>query len=358
MLEDFGFHIEPQRKKTGELVMTKLFVPPPNAAHLGPLDHHITYGPGAVMPVASQIFIVPVKPEWARLLLPDVETFQYSLFAPKPVANAMRKAYLANANLRTMRPGATLLFYLSQRDRTVRAVGVLENALVSRDPATVASFVGKRTVYSMSDITGMCEGRDVPCPALSPRPHPDRPPHHLRRAQRAWTGWCPPVHQHPARRGGGNVVEATSGRIALLSIHPEFAEAIMDGEKRVEFRKQSLRPDVQQALVYSTSPVKRIVGVFHIERIDRATPTQLWERYAEVGCISHKAFWTYYAAHAMGAAIIIADAQRLAAPLALNSLGGDVRAPQSYRYIEASRIPSAAQPATAFAVSRRPAAHP
>lgn len=161
MLEDFGFHIEPQRKKTGELVMTKLFVPPPNAAHLGPLDHHITYGPGAVMPVASQIFIVPVKPEWARLLLPDVETFQYSLFAPKPVANAMRKAYLANANLRTMRPGATLLFYLSQRDRTVRAVGVLENALVSRDPATVASFVGKRTVYSMSDITGMCEGRDV-----------------------------------------------------------------------------------------------------------------------------------------------------------------------------------------------------
>lgn len=161
MLEAFGFQTELERTATGELLMTKRFVPPPDAPAVGPLTHHITYGPGAIIPTVDQIFVVPVQPQWARWLLPDAEAFQHSLFAPKPFANALRKAYLSNASARTMRPGATLLFYLSQRDKTVRAVGVLEDLLVSRRPAELALFVGKRTVYSLSDIADMCERRDV-----------------------------------------------------------------------------------------------------------------------------------------------------------------------------------------------------
>lgn len=138
------------------------------------------------------------------------------------------------------------------------------------------------------------------------------------------------------------MAESASGRIALISIHPQFAEAIVGRNKRVEFRKTALRSDVNHALIYSTSPVQRIVGVFRIERIDQAPPAELWERYGEVGCITEDAFSAYYAAHTIGAAIVIAEAWRLPSPLALNVLGGDLRAPQSYRYLEAHRVPRAA----------------
>lgn len=61
------------------------------------------------------------------------------------------------------------------------------------------------------------------------------------------------IHHHPSRTGGRHVAESASGRIALISIHPQFAEAIVGGNKRVEFRKTALRSDVNHALIYSTS---------------------------------------------------------------------------------------------------------
>ena len=132
------------------------------------------------------------------------------------------------------------------------------------------------------------------------------------------------------------MAEGPSERIALLSIHPRYADAIFDGDKQVEFRKAALRDDVRQALVYSTSPVQRIVGVFRIERVDRATPAQLWERYHHVGCIAPEDYASYYASWSRGAAIVIGEAWRLPAPLPLTVLGSGMRPPQSYQYLHAA----------------------
>jgi hypothetical protein len=74
---------------------------------------------------------------------------------PRPYANAIKKAYLSNAQTRAIRPGSTLLFYRSGDVRAVMVVGVVEETLVSQDPAEVAAFVGPRTVYTFEEIDEM-----------------------------------------------------------------------------------------------------------------------------------------------------------------------------------------------------------
>ena len=44
-------------------------------------------------------------------------------------------------------------------------------------------------------------------------------------------------------------------RIALMSIRPQFAAAILDGSKRVEFRKRPLAADIGTVVIYATKPV-------------------------------------------------------------------------------------------------------
>ncbi len=42
---------------------------------------------------------------------------------------------------------------------------------------------------------------------------------------------------------------------ALLSIRPQYADAIFRGEKRFEFRRAMFRKEVDVVVVYTTSPV-------------------------------------------------------------------------------------------------------
>ena len=45
----------------------------------------------------------------------------------------------------------------------------------------------------------------------------------------------------------------------LLSIKPEFAEKILNGAKRYEFRKQAFAQPVEAVVLYATKPVGKIV---------------------------------------------------------------------------------------------------
>jgi hypothetical protein len=68
----------------------------------------------------------------------------------------MRKAYLCNSVIRTLRPGSNLLFYRSRDIRAVTSLGVVESTLVTRHAVDVARFVGNRTVYSFDQIGRLC----------------------------------------------------------------------------------------------------------------------------------------------------------------------------------------------------------
>ena len=122
-------------------------------------------------------------------------------------------------------------------------------------------------------------------------------------------------------------------RVALLPIRPRFARSIMSGEKKVEFRKVRFRSNVSRVVVYASSPIKRVLGYFHVANIHKAPPAELWARYAQVGGLDRDEFLAYYASSGEGVAIGIGEVRSLPDPLPLDTLGSLLRVPQSFAYL-------------------------
>ena len=122
-------------------------------------------------------------------------------------------------------------------------------------------------------------------------------------------------------------------RVALMAIHPIFADAIMDGTKKVEFRKRSLAEDVTKVVVYATSPVQRVVGEFGIERTVVDAPGQLWETFGRVGSIERADFDEYFSDRDAGVALVIGWVRKYASPKPLAELDPRPAIPQSFSYV-------------------------
>lgn len=130
-------------------------------------------------------------------------------------------------------------------------------------------------------------------------------------------------------------MDANSDRgIALISIHPEYADAILEGTKRVEFRRIRFARDVHTVLIYATRPIGKIVASFEVSDIDIGTPTVLWQKHRRTGGISHEKFTNYFAGATEGCAILVGRVTRFSRPLPLESLGQSITPPQSFRYLD------------------------
>lgn len=120
--------------------------------------------------------------------------------------------------------------------------------------------------------------------------------------------------------------------VALLSIKPIYANAILDGKKKVEFRKRAFKRQVSHVVIYATTPVQRVVGWFKTKRLEQMSPSALWKRFATVGGISKDDFNTYYNGSESGVAIHVDHPRRLANPISIKRIKISV-APQSYAYL-------------------------
>lgn len=128
------------------------------------------------------------------------------------------------------------------------------------------------------------------------------------------------------------------GRHVVMSVHPQFAEAIMDGRKTIEFRKRRLADDVTVVWVYATAPISKVVGYFEVGAIHTAHPRDLWQRFSDVGCIDRAAFDKYYADSLIGAGISVHKAVRLRRPAHIADLLPSGVPPQSYAYVGPSAL--------------------
>ena len=119
-----------------------------------PLDYHVTFGPPALSIQADQTFIVPIVPEYHRLLFPDAERQLNlpGLETDRPFGNALRKAYLCHAATGAVGPGATLLFYRSHDIKAITCIGVVEGASREASAESIIRLVSTRTVYSYDEI--------------------------------------------------------------------------------------------------------------------------------------------------------------------------------------------------------------
>lgn len=126
---------------------------------------------------------------------------------------------------------------------------------------------------------------------------------------------------------------------ALMSIHPRFADQIIQGSKRVEFRRARFASHPTFIVIYATAPVQKVLGFFEVDGIEEAPPSVLWSRYKSIGGISDADYRAYYRGAKIGIAIRVGTVHALGVPIDLRDLAGDTAPPQSFRYLNREVLP-------------------
>ena len=157
-LSDFGFReLVGISTARGEIIHVKYLAP--HTTFVGTsLQYNVYFGPGALC--GSDLYLIPIQGKWHATLFPDAEP-QLPMLEVNPCGNAIRKVYLCHANIRALRPGNLLLFVRSGKPSAARAVGVVEETVVSRDLASLIAFAGNRTVYTIDEMKALSERTDV-----------------------------------------------------------------------------------------------------------------------------------------------------------------------------------------------------
>lgn len=131
---------------------------------------------------------------------------------------------------------------------------------------------------------------------------------------------------------------AAEQRIVLLSLRPRFATAILEGKKTVELRRvHMLAPAGSLLLLYSSSPMRAIVGTATLDRLQESTPRQLWEEVMSRAAISRGEYDEYYRGARRAFALHLRDVRALPtpSPLAVMRSSAGVSPAQSFRYVTA-----------------------
>ncbi|MFF4860005.1 ASCH domain-containing protein [Streptomyces rubiginosohelvolus] len=128
----------------------------------------------------------------------------------------------------------------------------------------------------------------------------------------------------------------TPERALLLSLHPRFATAILNGEKTVELRRQRVAvPPGTPVIIYATSPTMALTGTARLTGVDAAAPAHIWRRHRSNCGIRKAEYMTYMEGATQASALLLDSPQPLtdAVPLAHLRHTGGFHPPQSYRYL-------------------------
>lgn len=120
----------------------------------------------------------------------------------------------------------------------------------------------------------------------------------------------------------------------LLSIKPEYATKIFNGEKGYEFRRSIFKDeDVDVVVVYATMPVGKIIGEFTIDKIICDSPDAIWDITENRSGISKEFFESYYTNRNVAYAIQVGEVTPYNPPVDPYASGNNFKPPQSFFYI-------------------------
>jgi predicted transcriptional regulator len=120
----------------------------------------------------------------------------------------------------------------------------------------------------------------------------------------------------------------------LLSIKPEYADRILSGEKRFEYRKSVFKDStITTIVIYATKPVGMVVGEFVIDSVISGNPPKVWHLTSEFSGVSRDFYNDYFCGKNTAYAIKVAKAKRYKKPVELETLLPSGLPPQSFCYI-------------------------
>lgn len=121
-----------------------------------------------------------------------------------------------------------------------------------------------------------------------------------------------------------------------MSLQPRWAEAILNGEKTIELRRNRAGCEKgTPVVIYNSYPVREIQGRCQVEEVTSGPVQEMWERVKEdCGC-TREEYESYFEGADTAYAIRLRDVQRID-PVSLPFHG-----PQSYRYLFADEEPQA-----------------
>lgn len=161
LLVDFGFErVGSHPGSNGrDAVYLKQHPMLPPAPHAPYLEYHRKYFPHFFSGPEVAKFVVPIRPEFHRILFPDYQSVvdqQADMFPVDNYAgNAIKMAYLSHAQTNAIEPGSVLLFYRSSDDQALTSIGIVESYEQLSDADAIVQKVKRRTVYTLSDIQKM-----------------------------------------------------------------------------------------------------------------------------------------------------------------------------------------------------------
>ncbi|MCK9628609.1 MAG: hypothetical protein M0R37_08480, partial [Bacteroidales bacterium] len=120
----------------------------------------------------------------------------------------------------------------------------------------------------------------------------------------------------------------------ILSIKPEFANKIFEGDKKFEFRRSIFKnKNVSKVIVYASSPISKVIGEFEIGEILFKDLKTLWKETKEFSGITEDYFYEYFVGKENGFALEVKRVKRYKQELSIKESFGKVP-PQSFAYIE------------------------
>ena len=129
-----------------------------------------------------------------------------------------------------------------------------------------------------------------------------------------------------------NAMPETRSRAIIMPIKKIYADYIMTGEKKFEFRKNLCNQSCNEMVLYATSPYKSVIGKVSILGKVSLTKETLWKYVSPYAGITWEQYCKYFAKVDNASAYILGTAERFIPERTLLDYGINYN-PQSFIYI-------------------------
>lgn len=121
--------------------------------------------------------------------------------------------------------------------------------------------------------------------------------------------------------------------IVLYPIKPIYIERILSGEKKCELRKNLPKNKPKYILLYSTWPVKQVVGYASVLETYKKCVNKLWQQVNSYAGIDKDSYFEYFQNANDACALKFDRVYRFANPFCLSEIKAGFKAPQSFCYL-------------------------